>query len=196
MGLLNKIKWVLGILIIFVLILATNLIDRNNFLRIKNSVDTIYKDRLVASDIIFELLKSVQEKEIAAVTSDSVFFLERNEQVNNHINSLIARFDQTKLTRDEGKVFDDFKNNLKKLSASEKAFISAQKTAIITNLSNVKENLSDLSKIQLNEGGKINSVNKQAVDSMELYTQIEIYFLVFLAIIIQIIIMYNPKEKK
>lgn len=196
MGLLNKIKWVLGILMIFVLILATNLIDRNNFLRIKNSVDTIYKDRLVASDIIFELLKSVQEKEIAAVTSDSVFFLERNEQVNNHINSLIARFDQTKLTRDEGKVFDDFKNNLKKLSASEKAFISAQKTAIITNLSNVKENLSDLSKIQLNEGGKINSVNKQAVDSMELYTQIEIYFLVFLAIIIQIIIMYNPKEKK
>jgi len=53
----NKVKWVLGILIVFILILATNLIDRNNFIRVKDSVVTIYEDRLIASDLVFEMFK-------------------------------------------------------------------------------------------------------------------------------------------
>lgn len=39
------------------------------------------------------------------------------------------------------------------------------------------------------------SISKQALDTVELFTQIEIYILVLLAIIIQIIVMYNPKAK-
>jgi len=39
------------------------------------------------------------------------------------------------------------------------------------------------------------SITKRALDSVELFTQIEIFILVFLAIVIQIIVMYNPKEK-
>jgi len=67
---------------VFVLIIATNLIDRNNFTRVKDSVITIYEDRLVANDLIFEMSNSFQEKEIAVAASDSAFFLERNKQVN------------------------------------------------------------------------------------------------------------------
>ena len=63
MGFYNKLKWILGILMVFVLIIATNLIDKNNFVRVRDSVVTIYEDRLVANDLIFEMLKSVQEKE-------------------------------------------------------------------------------------------------------------------------------------
>lgn len=61
----NKIKWVLGILMIFFIIIATNLIDKNNFVRVRDSVVTIYEDRLIANDLIFEMLKSVQQKEVA-----------------------------------------------------------------------------------------------------------------------------------
>ncbi len=70
----NKIKWVLGILMVFILILCTNLIDRNNFIRVKNSVVTIYNDRIIASDLIFEMSKLFHEKEIAVILLDSVFF--------------------------------------------------------------------------------------------------------------------------
>ncbi|MDG1728743.1 MAG: hypothetical protein P8K68_03220 [Algibacter sp.] len=71
----NKIKWVLGISMIFILILSTNLIDRNSFVRMKDSVVTIYEDRIIANDLIFEMSKSVHEKEIAVALLDSVFFL-------------------------------------------------------------------------------------------------------------------------
>jgi len=74
----NKVKWILGILMIFILIIATNLIDRNNFLRIKDSLDTIYEDRLIVKDLIFKMSKSVQEKELAVARLDTVFFLDKN----------------------------------------------------------------------------------------------------------------------
>ena len=74
MTLFEKVKWVLGILLIFVVVLTTNLVDRGNFNRIKNSVVTIYEDRIVANDLIFEISTLVHEKELAFRTSDSDFF--------------------------------------------------------------------------------------------------------------------------
>jgi hypothetical protein len=47
MTVFNRLKWILGILMVFVVILATNLLDRNNFLRVRDSVVAIYEDRLV-----------------------------------------------------------------------------------------------------------------------------------------------------
>lgn len=197
MAFFNKVKWILGILMVFVLIIATNLIDRNNFLRVKDSVITIYEDRLVAKDLIFDIYSSVQEKELAVATSDSVFFYERNDQVNNHIQSLVSRFEKTKLTVEEARLLQDFKSNLESLSTSETAFIQSkftQKATLNNQISNVKENLYDLSEIQLNEGKRQMFISKKAIDSVELFTQLEIYILIFLAIIIQIIVIYKPKD--
>lgn len=74
MKLYNKIKWVLGIFMVFILILATNLIDRNNFIRVKDSVVTIYEDRLIASDLVFDMFKLVKKMEVALKLSDTLFF--------------------------------------------------------------------------------------------------------------------------
>ncbi|WP_147677354.1 MCP four helix bundle domain-containing protein [Algibacter pacificus] len=198
MAFYNKIKWVLGILMVFVLILATNLIDRNNFLRVKDAVITIYEDRLVANDLIFEMSIAIQEKEIAIAKLDSIFFLERNKQVNHDIEGLISRFEKTKLTTEEGNIFNDLKDNLKTLQLSETAFVQSKftkNTAFTNPIKNVKDNLSKLSKIQLSEGERQTLMSKKAIDSVELFTQMEIYILVFLAILIQIIVIYKPKEK-
>lgn len=81
MGFYNKLKWILGILMVFVLIIATNLIDKNNFVRVRDSVVTIYEDRLVANDLIFEMLKSVQEKELAVAISDSTFLIIKTQKL-------------------------------------------------------------------------------------------------------------------
>ena len=62
MNFFNKIKWILGILIVFVLIITTNLIDRNNFVRVRDSVVTIYEDRLIVKGIIYDISKTIQEK--------------------------------------------------------------------------------------------------------------------------------------
>lgn len=199
MALFKKIKWILGILMVFMLIITTNLIDRNNFLQVRDSVITIYEDRLVAKDIIFQLSKLVHEKEMAVAVSDSVFFSGRNKQVNTQIEDLITDFGKTKLTSEEKLLFEKFKDNVASLKKSEGDFVQSvfvQKAPLVKRISDVKENLHYLSKIQMSEGRKEMSITKKAIDTVELFTQIEIYILILLAIIIQILVIYNPKDKE
>lgn len=193
----DKVKWILGILIVFVLIVTTNLIDRNNFVRVKDSVVTIYEDRLIANDLIFEISKLIQEKEIAIVVSDSDFYSEKNSSVNKKIQNFIAKYDETKLTKEEHLVFEKLKDNIKTLSKIEGVFLESgleDKKNLLNHIFEIKENLYDLTKIQLEEGKRQMSISKRAIDTVELFTQIEIYLLIFLAIVIQFIVMYNPKK--
>ena len=199
MTFLNKIKWILGILLVFVLIATTNLIDRNNFVRVRDSVVTIYEDRLIAKELIYEMSKSVNAKEIALIAKDSSFFNKKNQTLNTQIESILSLFEKTKLTPEESKIFEELKSNFKSLFNSEKnGYISNSENNLTATglISNIKDNLDKLSKIQISEGSKQLAISKKAIDTVELFTQIEIYLLVFLAIAIQIIIIYNPKEKQ
>lgn len=194
----NKLKWILGILLVFVLIVITNLIDRNNFVRVRDSVVTIYEDRLIAKELIYEMSKSVNEKEVALVANDSIFFTEKNPRVNTRVKDFLSRFEETKLTSDESKTFEDLKTNFNLLFASEGKLISTDlkgNANIQRHIYNIKDNLDDLSKIQISEGSRQLAISKKAINTVELFTQIEIYFLIFLAVLIQIIVIYNPKKK-
>lgn len=194
----RKIKWIVGILMIFVLIITTNLIDKNNFRRVRDSVVTIYEDRLIANDIIFEMQKALHQKEIALVQSDSAYFTMNQTKANKSLEALVAEFKQTKLTVEEEKVFDDLRNNLQLLSEPENQLLKSNfsnSTEVADQIKRLKTNLDELAKIQLNEGSNQMSISKRALDTVELFTQIEIYILVVLAILAQIILMYKPKEK-
>lgn len=199
MALYSKIKWVLGILIVFVLVVTTNLIDRNNFVRVRDSVVNIYEDRLVAKYLIFEISTAIQKKELAVALNDSVFYAGQNASLNEKISDYIKRFDDTKLTTTEEKTLEELKANIASLRGYENGFIQSnfsEKEALVGQISTIKTNLKDLSEIQINEGKKLMSISKKAIDTVELFTQIEIYVLVFLAIVVQIIIMYSPKKNK
>lgn len=194
----NKLKWILGITLIFVLIIATNLIDSYNFIRVRDAVVTIYEDRLIVNDILFEMQTAVHQKEVALIMRDSTFFKKGNTKINSQLQSLLTKYEQTKLTEEEAYEFDELKKNIAMLNESEEKisqFNSTHNSQVVNQLEKVKANLSSLSKIQLNEGNRQMSIGKGAVDAVELFTQIEIYILVFLAILIQIVIMYKPKVK-
>ncbi|KAB1065900.1 MCP four helix bundle domain-containing protein [Salibacter halophilus] len=194
MTIFNKIKWILAILVVFVLIVATNLIDKRNFKSIRDSIVTIYEDRLIAKDIIYEVSTAVQKKEVALVTSDSAFYKSENESVNHSIDNQIKRYKNTKLTEQERKVFEDLKKNIQLLLDAEKS--NAPDQRIQENIEDVKKNLSALSEIQLDEGKRQLMLSKRAMDSIELFTDIEIYILIALAILIQIIVVYQPKKRR
>jgi hypothetical protein len=194
----NKIKWVLGILVVFVLIVSTNLIDRNNFNRVKDSVETIYEDRLVAKDLIFEISKLIHEKELALALSDQSYFDTKGNDANTEIKTFVGQFEQTRLTSEERKVLKNLSSNINILAFEEASFTKKESKAqepLFKILRSIKANLEVLSKIQLNEGKKQMSLSRKAIDMVELFTQIEIYFLIFLAIAIQIVVMYKPKKE-
>lgn len=197
MAFLTKLKWILGISLIFLLIAATNLVDRSNFVRVKESVVTIYEDRLVVKDLIMDMYKAVQQKKVAILTEDQQFFGQSNEAVNRNIRTLIGRYEGTKLTPNEVIVFENLQTNIDTLLKAENGFEMSESNSgqnILSLIAQIETNLDDLSDIQISEGRRQVSISKRATDSVELFTQLEVYVLIFLAIVIQVIILYRPSK--
>ena len=178
------------------MIAATNLIDKGNFIRVKDSVVTMYKDRLIANDLIFEMSQLFQEKEMALALSDSLYFDKRNKKVNTDIQVYISQYENTFLTDDEKKLFSDLKESFIGLCKSEENLVVSQplnNSGWQNHMGEVRSTLSALSKIQLIEGKRQMGISTKAIESVELFTQMEIYLLIVLAILIQLIVMYKPK---
>lgn len=197
MTLFTRIKWFMAVALVFCVILATNLIDKNNFERIRGTVVNIYEDRLVAKDLIFGMSKVLHEKELAIATANTAFFEGRNQKANEQINELVVRFETTEITSAEKRILERFKDDLAKLQQVERT-IKPEEVEDLANfdrlLKVVKEDLDKLSEIQLQEGNRQVSIGKKAMDNVELFTQIEIYLLIFLALLIQFLILYRPKK--
>ncbi|WP_020535311.1 MCP four helix bundle domain-containing protein [Lewinella cohaerens] len=191
----NKIKWTLGILSVFFIILATNLIDRKNFNIVKNSVETIYADRLLAQDILLDLSKLTWEKELAQIKYERSQFENKNIIINTRIDELINLFAVTKLTPKEKVIFEQLKKNFISLKEYELNEIELPSPKFSEYLALVKDNLDDLSEIQIEEGKRELFQSKRAIASVDLFTHLEIYALIIIAIFIQIVVMYNPKKE-
>ena len=195
----NKVKWVLGIAVVFVIIVSTNLIDRNNFVRVKDSIATIYEDRLVADDLIFGMMRCVHDKEIALVTSDTAYFSSESEQKTRKLSGFITQYEGTKLTPKEKKIFTELKSTYNDLKDLEVLFVKSRfvnETELLASVKSVKSHLYELSKIQLEEGKRESSTTQRVIETVELFTQIEIFLLAFLAVIVQVLIIYSPRKKK
>ncbi|WP_422005092.1 MCP four helix bundle domain-containing protein [Roseivirga pacifica] len=195
----TKLKWILGISLVFALIAATNLVDRSNFMQVKESVATIYEDRLIVKDLIMDMYKAMQQKKIAIISDDNSFMGQRNDVVNNDLKALIERYQATKLTKNEATVFENLKSNIDALWQAEASVTTESFKAnehLLGILAQVESNLDELSDIQISEGRRQVSITKRATDSIELFTQLEIYVLIFLALVIQVIILYKPGRSK
>jgi hypothetical protein len=193
MKLFDKIKWVLGVLLVFVLIVATNLIDRDNFRKVSNSVETIYENRLVVKEVLFELSHLIHDKELAATAGDVAYFTDKNSKANLEIDQLMEQFLSTETTKQEAETFQVFQKDIQEVRALEpptEESMEVYKKKILE----VKEGLYKLAKIQVREGRNQMLISRNAMKEVELFTSIEIYLMIFLAIAVQIIIMYRPSE--
>lgn len=193
----NKFKWILGILMVFVLIIATNQIDSNNFSRIKHSIDTIYEDRLVASDIIYDMTLVIHDKEVALLDQNITRNTNAYNVADRRLTELVTKFATTKLTNIENETFSTLKKELVDLSRYEENMDSdniESESRLRSQLGKVKTTLLQLSKIQIDEGQRQVSISTKASDKIELFTQMEFYLLIVIALLIQIIVMYRPKE--
>lgn len=194
MTIFSKIRWVASFLLVFFIVLITNIIDRDNFNRISYSVTTIYEDRIVASDLLFEMSILFHKKEIALLTNDSIFFRNDNNISNRELDNLISRYQETKLTEREKLLFSQLKSEIETLRIIEQNDKGLNKEKILKSIDKLNQYLFDLSKIQVQEGRRQVFISDKAKNAINLFTQVEIIFLILMAIIIQIIIFYKPKE--
>ena len=198
MLLFKKIKWFLGVLGVFLLILATNLIDKNNFIQVEGSVDNIYNERLLAKELLLDVAIKFHKKEMAYSLNDSTYLLTQNDTVNAEISKLLETFDRVGSTEKEDFILNNLNKNHTKLiklesNSSSKETLYTPECAEI--FSAINSNIIELAAEQIKEGENQNSIARRAIEKVKLFSQIEIYFLIFLGLLLQFIILYNPKSK-
>jgi hypothetical protein len=196
MKIFTKIRWVASILLVFFIVLITNLIDRDNFNRLSHSVTTMYEDRIVASDLLFEMSMIIKEKHIAILTSDTISLENQNDKYNKELNQLVDKYRLTKLTEKEKFAFNQLQEELKSLKLKERSSANVSNGEILKSIDKIDQHLHELSKIQLQEGRRQVFISERAKDTINLFTQGEIFFLIVMAVLIQVIILYKPKEEK
>lgn len=197
MNLLSKIRWFLAISVVFVVVLTTNLIDKNNFEKVEQSVDNIYNERLLAKELLFEIATKFHKKELAYALNDSTYLQSENDKVNDEINTSLQMFDRVGSTKQEQHAYDNLKKNHERLIRFESktqndGMLYTSECAEI--FSAINKNINDLAEEQLKEGENQKRLAANAVNSVKLFSQIEIYVLILLVLVLQFIILYKPKN--
>ncbi len=196
----KRLKLITATLLVFILILATNLIDQGNFQQISNSTAQIHNDRVVALEIIYNLREEIYKKEIA-LSSDSSDL--NQSQVNASISNYIKLYEVTYMKDEELKLFDDLKGNIDDLETleTEIAIIQSEHgdygnyTQLAKEeLAKIKSNLEQLIFTQTNESRKKVYETKYFVNISELFTNIEIIVLIILSLI-TVVAVFLPKSK-
>lgn len=198
MNLVNKAKWFLAVLGVFLLILATNLIDKNNFIQVEESVDNIYNNRLLAKELLLDVSSKFHKKELAYALNDSTYIKTQNNAVNAEISELLEMFDRAESNRKEDIIINKLNKNHTKLVELESN--SLPKNILYTSecaeiFSAINTNIVELADEQVKEGRNQKFLAGKAVENVKLFSQIEIYFLILLGLILQFIVLYNPKKK-
>jgi len=198
MNLFKKLKWVFAVLSIFLIILSTNLIDRKNFLRVEEAVENIYNERLLAKELLLRVSIQFHKKELSYALNDSNYLKYRNDAVNAKITELLQLFDRTESTRKEQVVLRELNRNhakLIQLESSTQLKDTLYSSACAEIFSAINTNIDELSAVQVKEGKNQKIYARDAVDAAKLFSKIEMYILIFLALVLQFIILYNPKKK-
>ncbi|AUC17901.1 chemotaxis protein, partial [Polaribacter reichenbachii] len=140
----------------------------------------------------------ITEKNIAYILKEESYFKSKNSILNENLDSYLIRFEETNLTKEEKKLFIALKNKIKNLivieNKTDENFLKNSNSNYLNEINKINNILTELSIIQVNEGSRQVAISEKALSTIELFTQMEIYFLIFLAIIVQIIVVYNnPK---
>ncbi len=182
--------------VVFALVLATNLIDRRSFRNINDSIVSIYEDRLLVKNIILDMSTTINKKEVAFLTQDTAYLAANNTALSDTLNSDLLKIKDTNLIENEEGYLKTLKEKIALMLQSENELIQNQFSTLDdykTIIGEVNETLDELAHIQMKEGKRVFIKSQKDMDSVELFTQLEIYFLIGLAIIALIIIFYKPE---
>lgn len=187
----DKLKWLLIIGVVFALVLATNLIDRRNFRNINDSVVSIYQDRLVIKNTILDMATAINQKEVAFLTQDTATIRANNKELTDALKNDLLELNRTNVTGKEEECLERLTTKLESMFEVEDNLLQDQFTSLDdykTIIARVNSEMDILAHIQMKEGKKQYISSQRNMGTIELFTQLEIYFLILLAMIALIII--------
>ena len=192
MSLYNRINIGLALAIVFLLVFATNRLDKRHFETVQNTVISLHTDRVIAQDLIYKMNLIIYNKQLSLLGENSK---NASNNLNDDFNLLIENFSETKLTKKESQIFEKLQGDFKTLTNLETKKLE-NKEELLANINIIKSDLIKLSEIQIKESKSLTSIAQKSLDTTNLMSNLEIGFLVLIGLIIQFTIFYRVKKSK
>ncbi|WP_178989298.1 MCP four helix bundle domain-containing protein [Winogradskyella schleiferi] len=200
----SQLNIVLVLLAVFLLIYGTNRIDKRHFETAQNAINSVYKDRVLAQDYIYKMNNLIHKKQSQLIEDSRAI----NLSTNKDIETLIALFSETELTRNELNTFNSFRTGFEKLKSKEARFnkkIKAQlnnehtdkvndKNPFEEDLAALQKDLDNLALIQVSESKSVMTIAQKSLNSNQLLSTMEIYALLVVGIIILAVTFYRIEK--
>jgi hypothetical protein len=191
----QKLKLASALAIILIIVLVNNRLQNSNLTELGETFGSVYKDRLVVENYIFKMANATHEKKYLLTqieTLNDQVIKEDINSINAEMDLIIAEYQKTYLTINENKIFKDYLQNNAQLRVMEqKPEIRVSKLNELYN-KNVKM-LTELSKIQLEEGEALYNNSQSIVTSNASISYLELGLLIILGLISQALI-FNSKS--
>ncbi|MBT30999.1 MAG: hypothetical protein CMO01_15175 [Thalassobius sp.] len=197
----QKFKTALALGFVFFLILATNMVDNNHFKIVKESLATVYADRIVVKDYLYKIARQIQLKKTTLYQEDLAKIKRINQVTNDSIQTLINKYTETKLTNDEADIFNTLQHHLFELRVLEKSLNEqselSKDSTLFENInlqySIIMFDLDALSEIQVKESERQIVYSTRAIKNSNTISRIEIIVLIVIGVMIQLVIFYKPR---
>lgn len=181
----NKIAASIALLSLCLLVLLSNYLDRIHTQNVKNSIATLYEDRLIADDYILKMTNNIYQIREVLNSTDS------NNLKSNAINQLIADFNhsyniyiKTKLTATENATAIELINSLKNFEQknSNNNYEASNHTGMALT------SLSKLSSIQLDESKLIMKNAEAEYANIKTTSQLAFAIIIIILLVLQAIV--------
>lgn len=202
----RKVRALIIIGILLLLLYGKNLLERQSFRTISQTFTEVYNDRLVVEGYIFQISENLFQiqKLIDHCNIDYDYSKVINE-ISGHekaILDIVVEFEATNLTDQEATYLSDFKKiiendlNIKSydLLYSDSTGVNRSQVKIYDEkISRARLDLQNLSKIQMEEGGKLISKAKVLINRSQIWAQFEVALLIIL-VVVMFLLLFRKSE--
>src|SRR6056297_1004917 len=194
---LQRISVVLILAIAFLLVLVSNRLDNRHFETIQNTVNSVYKDRVVVQNLIYEL-STILHKKALRFSLDKTNSEAHNSE-NNEVANILTAFRKTELTSKEYNLLIELSEDFEGFLTLEKKMISPQvtapqKTEVLTALNSMRQQLDGLAKIQLEESEQLTELSNKSLGMNVLMSRLELGLMIVIGIAMMALIFYPIKK--
>lgn len=202
----RKVRALIIIGILLLLLYGKNLLERQSFRTISQTFTEVYNDRLVVEGYIFQISENLFQiqKLIDHCNIDYDYSKVVNEisEQEKSILAIIVEFEATNLTDQEATYLSDFKRIIEKdlniksydLLYSDSSGVNREQVKIYDEkISRARQDLQNLSKIQMEEGEKLISKAKVLINRSQIWAQFEVALLIIL-VVVMFLLLFRKSE--
>jgi len=197
-GIKNKLTASIVLLALCLLVLLSNYLDRLHTENVKNSISTMYQDRLIVEEYILKMTQNTYQIREILIKDDFGSKESTLKKLTENIKTTYVIFRETRLTKNEKSTADELMNQIKQL---EQILLSSNKVPL-TYTDTILSSLNKLSEIQLDESKLIMKQVESQYATIKTSSQFAFAIIIIILIVLQIMVfsgetlipLFKPKD--